>query len=535
MKRGRKRASAWLLAVLMTALAACGTKAGQGETAGKGTDAKAGGSETGGASGGERTDGEDVGGEKILNAGVSFNIASMDAHLDYNGWYTNVYGVTEELFKLNGNYEVEPWLAEKAESEGKTWTITLKKEAAFSNGKALTADMVVRNLMRAAEKNERFAWLGEYEMKAVDERTLTITTPEVYPTMMNDLASPELAIMDLDDSEDIDNNPVCTGPFVVSEFEPKGTVKVSRNENYWNGNAKLDGAVFYYMPEDDTKQMALQSGEIDCYDFVTASAMEIYAADPDNYNLTVLPASRLQFYILNEERLEAGVRQAVTLTVDKEAIASFLQGTVTAAKGPFAESSAYGKVTVPAVDLEKAKASLEGAGYVRNGNGFYEKDGKELDLNIAYYASRSLDSLAILIQEQLKEVGINSHLTCEEDPDATYIATGDFDLALYCMIADKAGDPYYFIDSTLRDGAYFDVGGFDDPECEKLIDQLKYEIKPQKRAELANQIVQRAIDDHAFGYVGLFNKVTVTLPGVTGFAEDLPYDFYGIDADSDKQ
>ena len=57
--------------------------------------------------------------------------------------------------------------------------------------------MVVRNLRRAAEKNERFAYLGEYEMAAVDERTLTITTPEVYPTMMNDLASPELAIMDL--------------------------------------------------------------------------------------------------------------------------------------------------------------------------------------------------------------------------------------------------------------------------------------------------------------------------------------------------
>ena len=73
-------------------------------------------------------------GEKILNAGVSFNIASMDAHLDYNGWYTNVYGITEELFKLNENYEVEPWLAEKAESDGKVWTITLKDGIAFPTG-----------------------------------------------------------------------------------------------------------------------------------------------------------------------------------------------------------------------------------------------------------------------------------------------------------------------------------------------------------------------------------------------------------------
>ena len=102
------------------------------------------------------------------------------------------------------------------------------------------------------------------------------------------------------------------------------------------------------------------------------------------------------------------------------------------------------------------------------------------------------------------------------------------------MIADKSGDPYYFIDSTLRDGAYFDVGGFDNDECEALIDQLKYEVDTDRRAELANPIVQIAIDANAFGYVGLFNKITVTLPGVTGFAEHLPYDFYGIDADSDK-
>ena len=473
--------------------------------------------------------------EKILKAGVSFNIASMDAHLDYNGWYTNVYGLTEELFRLNGNYEVEPWLAEKAENDGKTWTVTLKDGITFSNGKAVTAEMVVRNLQRAAEKNERFGYLGDFEMQAVDEKTFTIMTPEIYPTMLNDLASPELGIMDLDEAESIEMQPVCTGPFVVSSFEPKGTVQVVRNENYWNGTAKLDGAIFYYMPEDDTKQMALQNREIDCYDFVTASAMEAYQAEPDQYQVTVLPASRLQFYILNENRLEDPVREAINLTVDKEAIASYLQGTVSPAEGPFGTNTAYGQVQVPDVDTEKAKSLLESAGYKLNDKGFYAKDGQELNLNIAYYASRSLDTLAILIQEQLKGIGINSYLTCEEDPDATYIATGDFDLALYCMIADKAGDPYYFIDSTLRDGSYFDVGGFDDEECEALIDQLKYEVDTEKRADLANQIIQIAIDDHAFGYVGLFNKITVTLPGVSGFAENLPYDFYGIDVNSDKK
>ena len=42
-------------------------------------------------------------------------------------------------------------------------------------------------------------YLAAYDMTAVDEKTLTITTPEVYPTLLNDLASPELAILDLED------------------------------------------------------------------------------------------------------------------------------------------------------------------------------------------------------------------------------------------------------------------------------------------------------------------------------------------------
>ena len=113
--------------------------------------------------------------------------------------------------------------------------------------------------------------------------------------------------------------------------------KWSRNENYWNGEAKLDEAWFYYMQDDDTKQMALQNGEIDCYDFVSASAAEIYEADPEHYHVTVLPAARLQFYILNEDRMDDALRQAVNLIVDKDAIASYLGGTVTPAEGRSAQ------------------------------------------------------------------------------------------------------------------------------------------------------------------------------------------------------
>ncbi len=470
--------------------------------------------------------------EKILHAAASFAYPSLDVHKEYYGWYTSIYGLSEALFRLDETSSAVPCLAKDAVLEDKTWTITLDEKAAFSNGTKLTAEMARRNLERAAEVNERFAFLGEFTIKAADDATLKITTPEIYPTLKNDLASPELGMIDLDATEDFDHNPVCTGPFVMKEFIPEGDVTVAKNDRYWNGTPQIDGAVFYYMQEDDPKLLAMQSGEIDCYDSVSSAALEVYRSEPDKYNVVQVPGARLQFYILNENRMDDAVRQAVNLTVDKESIASYMSGTVSPAVGPFSTETAYGQVTVPAADPDKAKRLLEQDGYEMGSDGFYRKNDEKLTLNIAYYAARSLDTIAVLMKEELAAVGIDSVLTVEEDPDSTYIATADFDIALYCMIADKSGDPLYFIDSTLADGAYFNVGGFEDASCQEKIEQLRYETDSAKRAQLANEIIQIAIDDNAFGYVGLFNKTTVLKPGVSGYAEQLPFDFYGISTET---
>lgn len=482
---------------------------------------------------GERAFAEESG-AKWLKLAESFAYASLDAHKDYYGWYTSIYGVTETLFRVADDLSIQPLLAADYEvsEDGKTWTVQLA-DAAFSNGTPVTADMVARNFRRLAEVNERFAYLSDFTFVAEGEKTLTITTPEIYPTMLSDLAAPEVAIMDLDGTTDFDTAPIGTGPFVVKSFEPEGTVEVEKNAAYWKGEVKLDGVTFFYMQDDDTKLMAMQAGEIDGYTSVTAAAKEIFSADPDIYTLTVIPATRLQFYVLNESRLSDGVRQAINLTVDCEAMAAYLGGTVSAAVGPFSDAAPYGQVTKPAPDAEAAKAALEADGYTLGANGIYEKDSQPLQLNICYYAARSLDSIALLMQEQLKSIGVDAVLTVQEDPDATYVATGDYDIALYCMIADKAGDPYYCIDALYRKDSKWALAGFPTDESEALIDRLQYETDIDRRAALANEIVQMTIDSNAYGYVGLFNKTTVTRKGVTGIAESCPFDFYAVSADTD--
>ncbi len=525
-KKVRLLAALALIASLTLGLAACGAT-GTGTSADKA------------ASGDAATDQgsaeETPAGDNILRTAASFAYPSLDVHKEYYGWYTSIYGISEALFKLDENSQAVSCLAKDAVADGTTWTITLNDGVAFSNGQPLTADMVIKNIQRVAEINGRFDIFGTFTYEAKDDKTIVVNTgSDVYPTLKSDLASPEFGMVDLDNTTDFDNDPICTGPFVIKEFVPEGDVTVSKNENYWGGDVNLDGAIFYYMQEDDPKLLAMQSGEIDCYNSVSSAALEVYKQDPDKYVISSVPGTRLQYYILNENTLDDAVREAITLTVDKDAIASYLEGTVSAAKAPFPETCAYSKVTIPSVDTAKAVSLIEGDGYTKNADGLYEKNGEVLQLNIAYYAARSLDTLALLIQDQLKAIGIDSKLTCEEDPDSTYIANADFDLALYCMISDKCGDPLYFIDSTLADGAYYNVGGFKSADAQSMIEQLRVETDTAKRAELANKIIQIAIDDNAFGYVGLFNHTTVAKPGVTGFAENVPFDFYGIDATTTK-
>ena len=517
MKKLRKWIALALALCLALCFAACGQKNPPAPSAASGTEVPAPAAEP-----------------KILKLAESFAYASLDAHKDWNGWYTSIYGLTETLFKVGDDLSIQPLLAQKAEADGRTWTITLDPNAAFSNGKALTADMVVRNLQRVGEVNERFSDVKGYTITALDDHTFTITTPETYPTLLTDkLCNSAFGIMDLDAGADLDHAPVCTGPFVVKSFEPEGTVEMAKNETYWKGSVKLDGVVFYYMNDDESKLMAMQSGEIDGYSSVTAAAKQIYRADPNSYILTEIPATRLQFYVLNENRLSENVRRAINLTVDNAAIAEFLGGTVSPAVGPFGASAPYGRVTKPGVDTAAAKAALEADGYTLNGDGMYEKDGKALILNICFYYARSLDSIALLMQEQLKAVGVAAVLTGVEDADSTYRVTGDYDIALYCMIADQAGDPYYAINALFRQGSDWALGGFHSDECEALINELQSETDAARRSELANRIVQMVIDDNAFGFVGLFNKTTVTAPGVVNIGENSPFDFYAVNAETD--
>ena len=470
--------------------------------------------------------------DKIYYAADSWMYPSLNPHIDYQGWMDIGYGNVEMLFHIEPDGSVVPWLAEDAVSneDGSVWTIHLKDNVVFSDSTKVDAAQVIANLEDISEKNSRYGFLSGAEYEAENEFTVVVKLAAPYYTLPNELADPDASIIKMGDGEDLDLAPISTGAFVVTEFVPEQKVVLAKNENYWNGEPQIDGAVIRYVPQQDSQTMAMQNGEISSLSSPSAEALEIFGADPDNYEIVYSATSRLYMYYLNFETLEESQRKAIIQAVTVDDFATVMNGLVVPAEGPFLPSTAFGKAAGAEHGIDAAKATLEADGYVLNSDGYYEKDGKVPELRLCYYPARSLDKLAALMQEQLKKAGIKAVPESHDDPDAEYVTTGDFEIGLYNLVSAPSGDPYYFLNLTMGDGPY-NAGHYENAEVKEKLAALAGESETEKRAELSNAMVQQAIDDYAYGYLGFAVKATVLQKGVHNVGEDNPY-HGGLNVDS---
>ena len=471
-------------------------------------------------------------GPRIVRIGDLFanTYTSLDPQKSSYGWYTSTLGLSETLFRIDDSFAVVPWLAESASAEGTTWTIKIRDDAIFSDGSKLTADIAVKCIRRAGKVNEKAQMLKDATLAVVDDKTFTITTPKVLPTVLNELCNVYMAMIHLDASTDINNAPVCTGPFKADTFEPGISVQLVRNDNYWGGKVELDGVEGLYVADADTLSLAFQNGEIDTYIGPTTNDLSIFSESPEKYTVVATPASRLYYYYLNMERLpEKKLRAAVNMAINPHDVCILLAGLASPTKGAYGTETAYGDVTKHGYDPTEAKKLIESLGYTLNADGYYAKGGKEIKLDIAYYAARSIDKIVLLMQEQLRAVGIKATLSVSEDPDGTYMTTGNFDIGVYCMIANPSADPYYFMERVVGGGIYTS-GRYNNARAKNLLQQLYSEPVAEQRAKIAIEIQQQIIDDEAMGFLAILNKTTVMHAGVVNCKEKNPISFYFLNS-----
>ncbi len=244
--------------------------------------------------------------------------------------FSNVYDTLIRVDKAGS--KMEPGLAEswKVSDDGLTYTFKMRA-AKFSDGSPITADDAAFSLLRTRD-NKASLWSDAYKLidtaKAADPQTLvvTLTTPSV--PFLSQLASPTVSVLSQKamtrmGEDAYAQEPVVSGAFFVKEWLRGDRVKLEKNPHFWQADkVSLDGVEWISIPDDNTRMLKVQAGELDSAIFVPFSRVDALHKDP---NLTIHsdPSTREDHLLINHEHgllSKPEVRQALDMAINKKSV-----------------------------------------------------------------------------------------------------------------------------------------------------------------------------------------------------------------------
>jgi len=249
-----------------------------------------------------------------------------------NGSWQTIVQVHDTLVEfMPGTTDVVPGLAERwdVSADKKTFTFHLR-DAKFSDGSPVTAADVKYSLGRATDP--RYPYSGMYsevrKVETPDDRTVVIRLRQPTIGFLWSVGFPgssvlPKAVVERMGDEAFGRRPVGAGAFTVKRWVKGQVVELERNPNYWRrGQPYLDGVEMRYVPNDNTRTLDLQSGNVDAVDTVPYS--QIDQVDNSGQARVLLQVSSGMYPVWLNERVapldETGVRQALNYATPLEQI-----------------------------------------------------------------------------------------------------------------------------------------------------------------------------------------------------------------------
>ena len=472
--------------------------------------------------------------------GVAMENAGTNPHESYSGWSTIRYGIGETLFKFNEHMQLEPWIAESFEQvDDFTIRIKIKDNVTFSNGKKVDGNAVKACLEHLIAVHDRAPKDLKISSITADHQFVTISSNEKIPALLNYLSDPYGCIVDIEAGEN-EKIVIGTGPYKAVKVTDT-QIDLVKNENYWGDvKPKLEKIVVKSITDGDTLTMAMQNGELDAVQGLPYSSLKLFN-DTNKYKLSQTDTSRVYqaaFNFKTPALQDLNVRRAISMAIDKENFTKvLLSGNGTPAVGPFPANLTFGdnEVTTVSYDLEGAKKLLDAAGWTdTNGDGYVDKDGKNLELNYLTYTSRQeLPLLAEAAQASLKEIGIKLNVNAT-DNYKTFLNNGEYDIFSKAIVTAPTGDPEYYFTSHIVDGAVDNAGFYDSEVITQLENDLHNTFGADNRSDIAIKMSQQILNDCALFYASHLRMTFVMKPNIEGFTAH-PSDYYEIRPELEKK
>ncbi len=254
----------------------------------------------------------------------------------------------------------------------------------------------------------------------------------------------------------INRQPLSSGEFRLESWAPGRELVLTRNPHYPGKAARLERVVFRIVPEEATRLLMLETGEVDVADGVSPASAGRLEARGD-LRLVATGGRRiyyLQWNCRNPVLADAATRRALSLALDRDRMVStLLAGFGRPAVGPIPPVMwNHHRGLVPAAcDPEAARRALAAAGWADpDGDGVLERDGRPLHLEML---TRSGDPVreqgAVIIRENLRAVGVAVEVRAmEQVAGLERVREGLFDAYFGLLVANLYGNPAPYVRST---------------------------------------------------------------------------------------
>lgn len=397
----------------------------------------------------------------------------------------------------------------------------LRPNVRFHNGEVLTSRDVKFTFDRMREKKAPAAFLFDDldRVEVIDNLTFRFILKKPFAPFITHLGHTAASILNekatLAAGDDFTRKPVGTGPFRFVEWKAGDSIVLERFEQYYLGPAKTKTVRFRFIPENATRAIAIETGEVDI----------VFGVGPDDWNrLNALPEVNAlrrtglstAYMGLNAAKKpfdDVRVRRALNLAVDNVGATriAYAGGFATPAKNVLPPSVLYAKTDLPGYGFNQAEAKrlLTEAGYP---NGF--------KVNLWVNQNTIREKYAQLFQEQLRQVGVEVNIeVLEWSAYLQRTAAGEHDMFILGW-GTVTGDSDYGLYALFHSSQFGDAGNrtfYKNAEVDRLLDLGRASTDPAARRRAYDQAQQLIFNDAPWVFLAFGDELNATRNYVQGF------------------
>lgn len=448
------------------------------------------------------------------------DIRDLNPHL-----YAGEMYAQEMLYETLVNITADGYEGCLAESwdisdDGKTYTFHIRDGVKFSDGEVCDANAIKANFDAIIENKDRHTWLEMMNLlvgvSAPDDKTFVIELSEPYYPLLTELGvtrpfamiSPK-AMKDGSTKDGV-NAYIGTGPYVLTDFVTDEYAVFEANENYWGEQPKIKKITVKVIPDNQTRILALEKGEIDMIfgkNMIDADAINQYTGN-DKFTVSLSDPTSTRQIVLNTTRdvlADKEVRQALQHATNKQAISDgIFYGLEQPADTLFAKTVPYCDIDLEpyAYDVELAQSMLDEAGWVVGADKIRERDGQKLNIDLLYNSDSVTEkAIAEYLQSEYQKIGIFLNIHGEEEQSyRDNMKAGNFDM-VFNICWGTPYDPQSSL-AAMRAPVYGDyaaqLGLEDKADIDQAITDILVSTDETKRQELYTFVLTRLHEDAVY-------------------------------------